>query len=317
MNLGFFLTFTYIKKFLMEIIIQTSNLTFRYSKHKSIIENLSINVPKGSIYGFLGPNGAGKSTTMRLLTGIIPDDNNAIKIFGKGLNEQIPSVFSKIGALVESPALYLHLSGYNNLLYIATVKNINPDKIDEVLELVELTYAKNQKAKQYSLGMKQRLAIAMALLGEPELLFLDEPVNGLDPNGIVEIRKLLIKINKEKGVTIFVSSHLLSEIEKMCTHIGIIAKGKLKFEGTMNQLSTSFNTCKIEITIDNASDWQKKLDENGVKTELKEANKIAVVLNSKDEIPTFIKKLIEAGALIYEVKILEGLEEWFMNLIEN
>jgi len=301
----------------MEYIIQTNNLDFQFSKHKKIIDNLSINVPKGSIYGFLGPNGAGKSTTMRLLTGIISDDSNSIQIFGKVLSEQIPFIFSKIGALVESPALYLHLSGYDNLLYIAKIRTIDTNKIDEILELVDLTYAKNQKAKQYSLGMKQRLAIAMALLSEPELLFLDEPVNGLDPNGIVEIRKLLIKINKEKGVTIFVSSHLLSEIEKMCTHIGIIAKGKLKFEGTMNQLSSNFNSCKIEITIDNAEHWINYLKENNSEVQLNEANKIAVVLNSKDEIPTFIKKLIDEGALIYEVKILEGLEEWFMNLIEN
>jgi len=301
----------------MEYIIQTNNLDFQFSKHKKIIDNLSINVPKGSIYGFLGPNGAGKSTTMRLLTGIISDDSNSIQIFGKVLSEQIPFIFSKIGALVESPALYLHLSGYDNLLYIAKIRTIDTNKIDEILELVDLTYAKNQKAKQYSLGMKQRLAIAMALLSEPELLFLDEPVNGLDPNGIVEIRKLLIKINKEKGVTIFVSSHLLNEIEKMCTHIGIIAKGKLKFEGTMNQLSSNFNSCKIEITIDNAEHWINYLKENNSEVQLNEANKIAVVLNSKDEIPTFIKKLIDEGALIYEVKILEGLEEWFMNLIEN
>jgi ABC-2 type transport system ATP-binding protein len=301
----------------MEYIIQTNNLDFQFSKHKKIIDNLSINVPKGSIYGFLGPNGAGKSTTMRLLTGIISDDSNSIQIFGKVLSEQIPFIFSKIGALVESPALYLHLSGYDNLLYIAKIRTIDTNKIDEILELVDLTYAKNQKAKQYSLGMKQRLAIAMALLSEPELLFLDEPVNGLDPNGIVEIRKLLIKINKEKGVTIFVSSHLLGEIEKMCTHIGIIAKGKLKFEGTMNQLSSNFNSCKIEIIIDNAEHWINYLKENNSEVQLNEANKIAVVLNSKDEIPTFIKKLIDEGALIYEVKILEGLEEWFMNLIEN
>jgi ABC-2 type transport system ATP-binding protein len=301
----------------MEYIIQTNNLDFQFSKHKKIIDNLSINVPKGSIYGFLGPNGAGKSTTMRLLTGIISDDSNSIQIFGKVLSEQIPFIFSKIGALVESPALYLHLSGYDNLLYIAKIRTIDTNKIDEILELVDLTYAKNQKAKQYSLGMKQRLAIAMALLSEPELLFLDEPVNGLDPNGIVEIRKLLIKINREKGVTIFVSSHLLSEIEKMCTHIGIIAKGKLKFEGTMNQLSSNFNSCKIEITIDNAEHWINYLKENNSEVQFNEANKIAVVLNSKDEIPTFIKKLIDEGALIYEVKILEGLEEWFMNLIEN
>ena len=301
----------------MKYIIQTSNLDFQYSKNKKILNNLSINVPKGSIYGFLGPNGAGKSTTMRLLTGIIPDDSNSIFLFEKPIESQIPDVFEKVGALVESPALYLHLSGYDNLKYIALLRQVPLSKIDEVLELVDLTAHKRQKAKQYSLGMKQRLAIAMALLSEPELLFLDEPVNGLDPNGIVEIRKLLVKINKEKGVSIFVSSHLLSEIEKMCTHIGIISKGVLKYEGTMEDLSRKFETCKIQITLDDAENWKGKLSSKYANVALEEQNKITVNLNHTSEIPDFAKEIIQEGARIYEIKILEGLEEWFMNLTEN
>jgi ABC-2 type transport system ATP-binding protein len=301
----------------MKYIIQTSNLDFQYSKNKKILNNLSINVPKGSIYGFLGPNGAGKSTTMRLLTGIIPDDSNSIFLFEKPIESQIPDVFEKVGALVESPALYLHLSGYDNVKYIALLRQVPLSKIDEVLELVDLTAHKKQKAKQYSLGMKQRLAIAMALLSEPELLFLDEPVNGLDPNGIVEIRKLLVKINKEKGVTIFVSSHLLSEIEKMCTHIGIISKGVLKYEGTMEDLSRKFETCKIQITLDEAESWKGKLSSKYANVTLEEQNKITMNINHTSEIPDFAKEIIQEGARIYEIKILEGLEEWFMNLTEN
>ena len=301
----------------MKYIIQTSNLDFQYSKNKKILNNLSINVPKGSIYGFLGPNGAGKSTTMRLLTGIIPDDSNSIFLFEKPIENQIPDIFEKVGALVESPALYLHLSGYDNVKYIALLRQVPLSKIDEVLELVDLTAHKRQKAKQYSLGMKQRLAIAMALLSEPELLFLDEPVNGLDPNGIVEIRKLLVKINKEKGVTIFVSSHLLSEIEKMCTHIGIISKGTLKYEGTMEDLSRKFETCKIQITLDEAESWKEKLSSKYANVVLEEQNKITMNLNHTSEIPDFAKQIIQEGARIYEIKILEGLEEWFMNLTEK
>lgn len=301
----------------MKYIIQTSNLDFQYSKNKKILNNLSINVPKGSIYGFLGPNGAGKSTTMRLLTGIIPDDSNSIFLFEKPIESQIPNIFEKVGALVESPALYLHLSGYDNVKYIALLRQVPLSKIDEVLELVDLTAYKRQKAKQYSLGMKQRLAIAMALLSEPELLFLDEPVNGLDPNGIVEIRKLLVKINKEKGVTIFVSSHLLSEIEKMCTHIGIISKGTLKYEGTMEDLSRKFETCKIQITLDDAENWKEKLSFKYANVVLDEQNKITMNLSHTYEIPDFAKQIIQEGARIYEIKILEGLEEWFMNLTEK
>lgn len=301
----------------MNYIIQTSNLEFQYSKNKKILKNLSINVPKGSIYGFLGPNGAGKSTTMSLLTGIIPDDTNSIFLFGNPIKEQIPNVFNKIGALVESPALYLHLTGYDNLKYIALVRQIPLCEIDEILELVDLTHAKKQKTKQYSLGMKQRLAIGMALLGNPELLFLDEPVNGLDPNGIVDIRKLLVKINKEKGITIFVSSHLLSEVEKMCTHVGIISNGILKFEGTMENLSKRFEKCKIQITIDDAETWTEKLHLKYANVILEEQNKISIELNNSNEIPDFTRKIIQEGASLYELKILEGLEEWFMNLTEN
>lgn len=297
-----------------DYIIQTEALNFQYSKDKKVLENVSIKVPKGSIYGFLGPNGAGKSTTMRLLTGIIPEQGNAIKLFNQPLQKQLPFVFEKVGSLVESPALYLHLSGIDNLKYIAKLRGISEEKIHEVLELVDLTRDGKRKAKQYSLGMKQRLAIAMALLSEPELLLLDEPVNGLDPNGIIDIRKLLIKLNKEKGVTIFVSSHLLSEIEKMCTHVSIINKGKLRFEGTMQELSKAASFCKIQITIDDAENWVAKLENKYSNVVMVAQNQITLNLPNKEAVPDFIKNLITQNAVLYEVKILDGLEEWFMTL---
>lgn len=300
-----------------ENIIQTDSLNFQYSKHLKVLDDISINVPKGSIYGFLGPNGAGKSTTMRLLTGIIPEQGNAIKLFGKPLQNQLPEVFTKIGSLVESPALYLHLSGIDNLKYIAKLRNIPEEKITEVLALVDLTNAGNRKAKQYSLGMKQRLAIAMALLSEPELLLLDEPVNGLDPNGIIDIRKLLVKLNREKGVTIFVSSHLLSEIEKMCTHVAIINKGKLRFEGTMQELSKKTSLCKIQITVDNAENWLTELQQNYKEVTLISENQITLHIGQKELIPDFIRNLISKNAAVYEVKILDGLEEWFMTITDE
>jgi ABC-2 type transport system ATP-binding protein len=300
-----------------EYLIQTESLNFQYSKSKKVLDNLSIHVPKGSIYGFLGPNGAGKSTTMRLLTGILPEQGNAIKLFNQPLQSQLPGVFSKIGSLVESPALYLHLSGIDNLRYIAKLRNIPEEKIHETLSLVDLTSHGKRKAKQYSLGMKQRLAIAMALLSEPELLLLDEPVNGLDPNGIIDIRKLLIKLNKEKGVTIFVSSHLLSEIEKMCTHVGIINKGKLRFEGTMKALSEKANLCKIQITIDDAEQWQSKLEKEYANVTVIAQNQITIDLGNKELIPTFIKNIIAQNGTLYEVKILDGLEEWFLTITDE
>lgn len=298
-----------------EFIIQTQSLTFRYAKQRKVLDDISLNIPKGSIYGFLGPNGAGKSTTMRLLTGILEEQDEAISVFGKPLKQQLPRVFEKIGSLVESPALYLHLSGYNNLKYIATLRNVPLSRIDEVLELVDLTKDAKRKAKQYSLGMKQRLAIAIALLDEPELLLLDEPVNGLDPNGIQDMRRLLVKLNREKGVTIFVSSHLLAEIEKMCTHIGIINNGKLQFEGTMQELSKKSGICKIQVTLKEAQAWHEKLVAEFPDARLENETQISLELPSRELIPDFTKNLVERGAGIYEIKILDGLEEWFMTLV--
>lgn len=300
-----------------EYIIQTQSLNFKYSKHRKVLDNVSLNIPKGSIYGFLGPNGAGKSTTMRLLTGILPEQENSIKIFNKPLQGQLPEVFEKIGSLVESPALYLHLSGYNNLKYIAKLRNIPESRINEVLELVDLQRDAKRKAGQYSLGMKQRLAIAMALLNEPELLLLDEPVNGLDPNGIQDIRRLLIRLNREKGVTIFVSSHLLAEIERMCTHVGIISNGRLRFEGTMEELAKQSGACKIQLTLKNAARWHEFLATEHATATLENATQMILELPDREAIPEFTKTLVNKGADIYEIKIIDGLEEWFMALVKQ
>ncbi|AXG74889.1 ATP-binding cassette domain-containing protein [Flavobacterium arcticum] len=300
-----------------DYIIQTKSLNFRFSKHKKVLDGISLNIPKGAIYGFLGPNGAGKSTTMRLLTGILPEQEEAISLFGKPLKTQLPQVFENIGALVESPALYLHLSGYNNLKYLAELRNVPESRITEVLELVDLTRDAKRKVKQYSLGMKQRLAIAMALLSEPKLLLLDEPVNGLDPNGMRDIRQLLVKLNKEQGITIFVSSHLLAEIEKMCTHVGIISNGKLRFEGTIQELSEQSGTCKIQLTLKDASQWHEKLLEEYPSVTLESNAQLSIELSDREKIPAFTKELINRGAELYELKVLNGLEEWFMTLIRQ
>lgn len=301
----------------MENIIETKSLSFKYSKSKLVLDNLSIHVPKGSIYGYIGPNGAGKSTTMSLLTGLLPEQSNAIELFGEPLQEQLPYVFSKIGSLVESPALYLHLSGYNNLKYVARIKKIPEDRISEVLEIVDLTKDSKRKVKQYSFGMKQRLAIAMTLLKEPELLLLDEPVNGLDPSGIIEIRELLIKLNQEKGVSIFISSHLLAEIEKMCTHVGIINNGKLEYEGPIAELSERTSFCKIIITLTGAKNWFDILQKEKEDVSFINDNQIVLQLENRESIPEKIKKLSDRDAKIYEVKIIEGLEESFMKITDK
>lgn len=300
-----------------EYTIQTNSLTFKFSKDRKVLDDVSLNIPKGSIYGFLGPNGAGKSTTMRLLTGILPEQDNAIKIFDRPLQEQLPEVFDRIGSLVESPALYLHLSGFDNLKYIAKLRDIPESRIADVLELVDLQRDAKRKAKQYSLGMKQRLAIAMALLSEPELLLLDEPVNGLDPNGIQDIRKLLIKLNREKGITIFVSSHLLAEIERMCTHVGIISNGKLRFEGTMEQLGKLSGACRVQLTVKDAARWQEMLSAENMEVVLDNPTQLVLNLSGRDAIPELTRSLVNKGAEIFEIRILDGLEEWFMTLVNQ
>jgi len=300
-----------------EYIIQTHGLNFNYSKQRKVLDNVSLNIPKGSIYGFLGPNGAGKSTTMRLLTGILPEQENSIQIFGQPLAGQLPQVFDNIGSLVESPALYLHLSGTDNLKYIAKLRNLPESKIAEVLSLVGLTRDAKRKARQYSLGMKQRLAIAMALLSEPQLLLLDEPVNGLDPNGMRDIRQLLVKLNKEKGITIFVSSHLLAEIERMCTHVGIISNGKLRFEGTIEELGQQSGTCKIMVSLKDAEAWLPKLAIDHPTVIQESQSQLVLELPEREAIPAFTKTLVNSGAEVYEIKILNGLEEWFMALVNQ
>ncbi|HEY8389074.1 MAG TPA: ATP-binding cassette domain-containing protein [Parasegetibacter sp.] len=301
----------------MSYVIQTDRLSYRYSKDRKVLDDISLHIPRGSIYGFLGPNGAGKSTTMRLLTGIIPEQGNAIKLFGNPLKPQLPHVFERIGSLIEQPALYLHLSGINNLRYIAKLRGFPESKIPPVLELVGLAKDSKRKVRQYSLGMKQRLAIAMTLLSEPDLLLLDEPVNGLDPSGIQEIRQLLVRLNKERGVTIFISSHLLSEIEKMCTHIGIIHKGKLRYEGEMRAIASQLGEVSLQITMQNAGEWAVKLSIEHPSVVLENENTIRLNLNSREDIPQFSRNIIEGGANIYEIKMAGSLEDWFLSLTGN
>lgn len=299
-----------------EFIIQTQNLNFQFDKSRKILDNLSLNIPKGSIYGFLGPNGAGKSTTMRLITGLINQQGkNAIQIFGKPLNEQLPQVFEKMGCIIETPTLYLHLSAYDNLKFVATIKNIPLQKIDEVLDLVQLLKYKNYKAKQYSLGMKQRLALAMALLNDPELLILDEPVNGLDPQGIIDIRNLIIKLNKEKGITIFISSHLLSEIEKTCTHVAIIHKGKVGFEGKIEDLKNLNNNITVKVKTDNCTFHLDNITE--LNPEEISINEFKIETENTNKVPAIIEKLVAKKVPIYEVLTTGGLEDWFMNITKN
>jgi ABC-2 type transport system ATP-binding protein len=272
-------------------------------------------VPVGSIYGFLGPNGAGKTTTMRLLTGLLPQQGDQIQFFNKSLQTQLPTLFHKVGCLIETPSLYMHLSGIDNLRLVARMQGIDEKKAVNALRWVGLENATHRKAGQYSLGMKQRLGIAIALLNEPQLLLLDEPVNGLDPNGMVEIRELLKELNQQKGITVFISSHLLHEVEKMCTHIGIIHRGTMRFEGTLQSLSVKTNSAKqLTIRIQNAYQWLSLLKSAYSDIILLDSQTISLSVANRDDSIQINRILVEAGAPVSELTVKDGLEDWFIQI---
>ena len=217
-------------------IVKTSHLSYSFRNGVKTLDDVNLEVPAGSIYGFLGPNGAGKTTTLRLLLGLLKNQTGELEVFGKPFAAHRMEILKRLGSLIEQPSLYLHLTAKENLEIYRLIYNVSKNRVDEVLKLVGLESTGSKKAKQFSLGMRQRLSIAIALLHQPELLILDEPTNGLDPNGIIEIRELVKKLNKEHGTTVIVSSHILIEVEKMATHVGIIHKGGLLFQGPLQQL---------------------------------------------------------------------------------
>ena len=207
-------------------IIKTSGLTYQYAAGIKTLSDIHLEVKKGSIYGFLGPNGSGKTTTISLLLGLLNNQEGEIEIFGKRLNSDRINILKKIGSLIETPSLYGHLNAKENLEIYRAVYDAPKKRIPEVLEIVGLKDTGKKLVKKFSLGMKQRLSIALALLPNPELLILDEPSNGLDPAGIIEFRELIKNLNRKYNMTILILSHLLGEVEKMVSHLGIIYKGR-------------------------------------------------------------------------------------------
>lgn len=216
-------------------IVETEDLTKTYGAVNSV-NQLQMQVGKGEIYGFLGPNGAGKTTTIRMLLGLIKPTTGNIKVFNRDLKTNRIDILREVGSLVESPSYYGHLTGHENLEVIRQMLQVPKKNIDEVLRIVRLEKQKDKLVKQYSLGMKQRLGIAMALLGNPKLLILDEPTNGLDPAGIQEIRELIKQLPKQYDMTVVISSHLLNEMDQIATQVGIINSGQLIFQDKIEVL---------------------------------------------------------------------------------
>lgn len=216
-------------------IIETKQLTKTYSEFTAV-NSLNLHIPKGTVYGFLGPNGAGKSTTMKMFLGLTKPTSGTFSIDGKKYPENRIEILKSVGSFIEAPAFYGNLSGEENLDIVRRILGLPKSAVDEVLDIVGLTQYKNRLAKKYSLGMKQRLGLASALIGKPPILILDEPTNGLDPVGIHEIRSLIRSLPQMFDCTVLVSSHLLSEIELMADNVGILNHGRLLFEGTLDEL---------------------------------------------------------------------------------
>jgi ABC-2 type transport system ATP-binding protein len=301
----------------MSSVIKTQNLCFSFSGSIKTLDDVNLDVPQGSIFGFLGPNGAGKTTTLRLLLGLLRNQQGSIEIFGNNFSSQRIEILKRLGSLIEQPSLYGHLTAKENLEIYRRIYKCSKPRVDEVLKLVGLENTGKKKAKQFSLGMKQRLSIAIALLHQPELLILDEPTNGLDPNGIIEVRELLKKLNKEHNTTVLVSSHILNEVERMASHVGIIHKGKMLFQGTLpelQQMKTVQASLEIE-TNDNNKASQLLQPEFAVQIL---GHRISIPYLSKEQAAMVNKKLVQNGLDVFAIHPQQSdLEQLFLDITSN
>jgi ABC-type multidrug transport system ATPase subunit len=301
-----------------EFCLETKGLSYRYAEHGSGLTDVHMQVPKGSIYGFLGPNGAGKTTTLRLVLGLLRKQHGSVELFGKEFSKHRIACLAKIGSLIESPSLYEHLTATENLRVMQKIHRVAAARIGDVLELTGLSSTRNKLVGQFSLGMKQRLSIGLALLHEPSLLILDEPTNGLDPNGMIEMREMLKKLNRANGVTILISSHLLAEIEKLASHVGIIHRGRLLFQGTLEQLRERRHEAGI-VTLGTSDDLRTLQFLSGqVPGARMENGCITMPFVSSGQLARMNRQLVEQGIDVHKLVAVESdLETIFMNMVSN
>lgn len=294
-----------------DLVVETNGLTKRY-KTRAVVDRLDLRVERGQIYGFLGLNGAGKTTTIRMLMGLIRPSAGDVRVLGRPIPADRMRVMGRVGALVESPSYYAHLSGKENLRVVATLLGVPDHRVEHVLGIVRLTDDAGRKAGEYSLGMKQRLGIAMALLGSPDLVVLDEPTNGLDPAGIHEIRELIRRMPREHGITVLVSSHLLAEVDQMATAVGVIHSGRLIFQGPIEELRARSRP-HVRVVVDRpaealaaASDFPLRLD--GV-----DALTLDSVANA--DAARLVRALVARDIGVYRIEERQrSLEEIFLEL---
>lgn len=292
----------------MNNILKIENLNTSYGQNL-VLKDINLEIKEGSIFGLIGPNGAGKSTLMKSILGLVKKDSGKITLYGKEVNEKNQKETNKnLGSLIEAPSFYDHLTAYDNLDLICDMKNINKDKIDKTLRDVGLIKSKDKKVREFSLGMKQRMGIAIALIGNPKFLILDEPINGLDPYGIEEMRDLFKSIVKNSNTSILISSHILDEIEKISTHIGILKNGSLTYSGSLEEYRELHPPVIVLKTSDNikASKILALSQENIIDDYLVLGNK------SKEEVAKIIKTLVKDLDIYRVEKRKESLEKLFI-----
>ena len=296
--------------------LQTQDLVYRYGDDV-VLDGIDLQVPTGSIYGFLGPNGAGKTTTLRLLLGLLRCQQGEIRIFDRRLRDDRIALLRRIGSMIESPSFYDHLTARENLALLQKVYRCPAARIDEALSLVGLAGTGRKRTGQFSLGMKQRLGIAIALLHSPELLILDEPTNGLDPNGIVEMRELLLRLNRESGLTMIVSSHLLAEIERLATHVGIIHRGRLQFQGTLRALQQHRQLVQaVRLRTDDDDDALRVLSAAGAAATPMQDHVRLDAIDGRT-VAALNRALVAAGIGVHEIAVVRSdLESIFMDIVE-
>ena len=294
--------------------IATHKLTRRFGSQIAV-DHISLNVPTGTVYGFLGPNGAGKSTTIRMLLGLLRPNEGHVHLLGRPLIEHREALLREVGALVEAPSVYPHLSARENLRVTCFLRGGVPTSaVDRVLDIVNLRNAADRRVGTYSMGMKQRLGLALALLHEPKLLILDEPTNGLDPAGIHEMRTLLRDFPERAGVTVFVSSHLLSEIELMASHVGIIHEGELVFQGATSKLKARQQP-RVALGTNQPDEAQRLLADAALDVEVEEGGHLVVHPGDESTATRCVALLVRAGFDVHHVNVrASSLEDTFLSL---
>lgn len=297
-----------------ESVISLKDVSKQFG-HLMAVHNLNLEVMAGDVFGFLGPNGAGKSTTMRMMLSLIAPTSGKIKLFGLDLTDNRNQVLRRVGSIIEKPDFYLYLSARKNLELFARLHGLQPEKklVDEMLELVGLSGRGDDKVKAYSHGMKQRLGLAQTLMHDPELIILDEPTTGLDPQGIIDIRKLILHLSKDLRKTIFLSSHILSEVELIANRMAIINKGKTLAQGEVATLLSN-QSLVVSIEVSNP-EVAIKLFSN--KDNLKQEGNVIKVNCTKERIPQLLSELSAEGIDVFSLSYKRTLEEYFLKLMQQ